>query len=137
MSDQNSLAVVQSAYAAFQRGDIAAVLNSLAEDVEWENPSIVGVPFGGVVRGKAGVAEFFQKLSAAEDVQLFEPREFTTEGERVVAVVGYRARVRATGRVAEVPLVHMFTVRGGKITRFLEFFDTAVVERAYSQAATA
>jgi uncharacterized protein len=137
MSDQNSLAVVQSAYAAFQRGDIPAVLDSLSEDIEWENPSVAGAPFGGLVRGKAAVGEFFRKLNEAEEIQLFEPREFTAEGERVVAVVGCRTRVRATGRVVETPLVHIFTVRGGKVTRFLEFFDTAKMERAYSQAASA
>jgi ketosteroid isomerase-like protein len=137
MGDQDSLTVVQNAYAAFQRGDVPAVLNALSEDVEWVTPSIVGVPFGGLARGKAGVADFLQTLTAAEEIQLFEPTEYTTEGERVVALVNYRARVKATGRIAEMPLVHIFTVRGGKVTRFLEFFDTALVERAHSQAASA
>ena len=137
MSDQSSLAVVQYAYQSFQRGDIPAVLEALSEDVEWDTPKVVGAPFGGPYRGRAAVAEFFRELSAAENVEAFEPREFITEGERVAAIVGYRARVKATGRLNETTLVHIFTVRAGKVTRFLEVYDTAAVERAYQQVASA
>jgi hypothetical protein len=137
MSDQNSLAVVQHAYQSFQRGDVPAVLDVIADDIEWDTPKVVGAPFGGSYRGRAAVAGFFRELSAAEDVEVFEPREFITEGERVAAVVTYRSRIKATGRLNETTLAHLFTVRGGKITRFLELYDTAAVERAYQQTASA
>lgn len=137
MSDQNSLAAVQSAYQSFQRGDIPAVLEAMSEDVQWDTPKVAGAPFGGPYRGRAAVAEFFRELAKAENVELFEPREFIAEGERVAAIVGYRARVKTTGRLNETSLVHIFTVRGGKITRFLEMYDTAAVERAYQQTASA
>jgi ketosteroid isomerase-like protein len=137
MSDQNSLAVVQGAYQSFQRGDIPAVLEALSDDIQWDTPKVVGAPFGGPYSGRAAVAEFFGELTAAENVEVFEPREFITEGERVAAIVAYRARVKATGRLNETTLVHIFTVRAGKVTRFLELYDTAAVERAYQQVASA
>ncbi len=137
MSDQNSLAVVQHAYQSFQRGDIPAVLEALSDDVEWDTPKVAGAPFGGAYRGRAAVTEFFRELVVSEIVEVFEPREFITEGERVAAIVGYRSRVKATGRLNETTLVHIFTVRAGKVIRFLEVYDTAAVERAYQQVASA
>jgi|HubBroStandDraft_6_1064221.scaffolds.fasta_scaffold825442_1 ketosteroid isomerase-like protein len=135
MSDEKAL--VQRAYKAFQRGDIAAVLDSLSDGIVWENPSVVGAPYGGRVVGKAAVAEFFRKLDEALEFEHFEPREFIGEGDRVVAIIGHRGRVRATGRTAEMDLIHIFTVHDGKVTQFLEFFDTAIAERAFAHSASA
>jgi hypothetical protein len=45
--------------------------------------------------------------------------------------------VKATGQIAETPLVHVFTIQGGKVTWFFEMFDTAKAERAYRKAAAA
>ena len=137
MSDQESVAVIRRAYDGFQRGDIEAVLDSMADDIEWETPTVTGIPFGGRRHGKAAVAEFFRQLTDAEDVQLFEPREFIAQGESVAVLGRYRGRVKATGRVAETPWIQIFTLRNGKITRFFELYDTAVAERAYQQSATA
>jgi ketosteroid isomerase-like protein len=137
MSGENSLAVVQGAYQSFQRGDIAAVLNVLADDIEWNSLEVAGTPHRASRRGKASVAEFFRQLGDAEEVQQFDAHEFIADGERVVAVVRYRARVKATGRVLETPLVHIFTVKAGKVTRFLEMYDTAVLERAFERATSA
>ena len=137
MSDENSLAVVQSAYQAFQRGDIPAVLGLLAEDIEWESLIAEGTAHDGPRRGRADVAKFFQQLVDAEEVQAFEPLEFISDAGQVVCVVRYRARVKATGRVLDTPLVHVFTVKREKITRMFEMYDTAVVERAFERAASA
>lgn len=137
MAEQNAVAIVQRAYEAFQRGDIQAVLDSMADNIEWESPAVTGVPFGGRRVGKSAVAEFFRLLAESEDIQLFEPREFIAQGERVAVLGRYRARVKSTGRTAETPWVHAFTVRNGKVTQFFELYDTAVAERAYQQTASA
>jgi ketosteroid isomerase-like protein len=137
MADNETVAVVKTAFEAFQRGDIPAVLERMADDVHWETLAAAGVPFSGVRRGKTGVAEFFRQLSESEEVQLFEPQEFIAQGERVAVLGRYRARVKATGRTAETPWVMLFTVRGGRIANFYEVYDTAAAERAYQRATTA
>jgi uncharacterized protein len=81
--------------------------------------------------GKSDIAAFFRELAHAEKVQVFEPREFISEGDRVVAIIHYRARVKSTGQVGESDLIHVFTIRGGKIVRCFEMFDTAAALRAY------
>jgi len=43
------------------------------------------------------------------------------------------ALVKETGKWVDGPIAHVFTVRGGKITRFLDFIDTAQTADAYSR----
>ena len=94
MNEAQNTKVVQDAYAAFGRGDIATLLSYMTEDVQWE--PVIGtaahVPFSGARTGKAQVAEFFKQVAAAEDFQQFEPREFVAQDEQVVAI-GHRAAV--------------------------------------------
>ena len=135
MSEQENVRIVEQGYEAFRRGDIPAVLNLMAESVEWETPGGDAIPHAGTRRGQAGVAEFFQILDETEEVQQFEPRTMLSQGEIVVALGHYRARVKSTGRVVGCDWVHVFTVRDGRITKFQEFYDTAAVASAYQARA--
>jgi ketosteroid isomerase-like protein len=130
-------AVIKRAYEAFQRGDIATVLDCMADDIQWETPTIRGASFGGRRQGKAAVAEFFRLLNEAEEIPLFEPREFIAQGDRIVVLGRVQVRVRATGRTAESPWIHVFRMQNGVAAEFFEMYDTAVAERAYQQAASA
>ena len=132
MAEQENIQTVQDAYAAFQRGEIQKVLNTLAEDVEWITPGPPEVlPTAGHRRGRQQVAQFFNLLDEAEEIEQFEPHEFIAQGDKVVALVKYRSRVKTTGRTAESDLAHIFTFRGGKVARFQEFFDTAAAVEAF------
>jgi uncharacterized protein len=53
------------------------------------------------------------------------------QGDKVVALGNYAWRVKSTGLEYETDFVHVFTVRDGKVTRYQEFMDTAVVGGAY------
>src|SRR5438105_468972 len=55
--------IVKNMYDAFGRGDIATLLNSLADDVEWTVHGPASIPSSGTYRGTAGVSNFFKKLS--------------------------------------------------------------------------
>ena len=88
MSAPEALAIVQSAYAAFNRGDIPAVLDLLSDDVEWKFCGSKGLPYTGTFRGKDEVAKFFASVPEVEDLLVFEPREFIFAGEKV-AVLGW------------------------------------------------
>ena len=49
---EDSVDVVRGVYEAFGRGDVAAVLGAMADDVEWHEAE--GMPYGGVYRGGQG-----------------------------------------------------------------------------------
>ena len=133
MAEKDNIAVVQQAYAAFGRGDIAGVLALVAEDVEWEGVKGVpsSVPFAGLKRGKAAVAEFFASVGREEEFSRFEPREFFAGGDRVVALGYYEARVRRTGKSFAGEWAMAFTVREGRIVRFTEYADSYGIAAAF------
>lgn len=137
MNEQQNLDVIRSAYIAFRSGDIPGVLNTLTDDVEWFTPGPSQIPYAGTFRGKGGVTEFFRILSQNEDVQIFEPEHFFADGDTVIALGRYAARVKDTGRTAQADWVHQFTFRDGKIAKYREYFDTAKFAQAYERAGAA
>jgi uncharacterized protein len=136
MGVQENVQLVKNGYAAFARGDIQGLLALFAEDIEWVIPG-TGLPLAGTYRGHAGVASFFQKLSADSEILAFEPREFVAEGDRVLVIGWERAKVKATNRMFQADWVMAFTVQNGKVTRFHEFSDTKAIAEAYQSAAGA
>ena len=116
---------VQSAYAAFGRGDIPGILALLADDVRWEHD------WGGEQlkwyasrRGPADVVGFFQSLADFEFLR-FEPFAFL-EGDNMVAVpVHVELRVKANGKTFKDLEAHLWTFGvDGKVTAFRHLTDT-------------
>jgi len=71
------------------------------------------------------VQAWFATLAQHDDIQKFEPREFL-EGKDHVTVIGWQqARPLPNGTVFETDWVHVFTVKGGKINRWIGTADTA------------
>ena len=136
MSD-NTLDIVRQGYAAFGRGDINGLLALLDEQVLWIAPGPPELATSGRRTGRQAVGEFFTKVNEVFDIQRFEPKEFIVQGDKVAVLGSETARVRASGTVLELDWVHIFTVSGGKVVSFEEFFDTAAVVAALSAARTA
>ena len=136
MAEQENVQTVKEVYAAFERGDIPSLLNLVSEDVEWSLPGPSDIiPFAGEFRGREGVGRFFAALGGAEDVEIFEPREFVAQGDKVVVMGRYRGRIKATGQVDDIEFVHVFNVRDGRITNYRQYNDTAPTVAAYSASA--
>ena len=62
----------------------------------------------------------------AEDVEGFAvvPEEFIGAGETVAAVVRYQGTGKVTGKPLDLPVVHLWDIRDGKLARFRQFIDT-------------
>jgi len=125
-----SVELVRSIFEAFGRRDIAYILSCLSPDCAWVCPG-EGLPYAGSYTGPQGAADFFQKLAANEEVTLFEPREYFTSGEDVVAVGYEEGRALGTGRGAASNWAMLFHVRDGKVTRWQHHFDTGGYLRAH------
>lgn len=132
MSDQENIRVVKEDYAAFGRGDIESILSSLAPTVEWVLPGPSRIPTAGRFKGIIAVAEWFETLAATEETLEFAPKQFFAGGDMVVVLGHYRARVKSTGLVTDFDWVHVFTMKDGKVTKWEEFYDTALVAPNYS-----
>jgi ketosteroid isomerase-like protein len=124
------LSIAQDVYAAFGRGDMPALLASLTADVDWRFIGAPGAAYNQPARGPAEVERWFGQVMEAEDIQLFEPREFFAGPDHVTVVGFERTRDRRTNRVYETPWIHLSEIRDGKICRFLGIYDTAAVAAA-------
>ena len=118
---------VQEVYLAFGEGD-GTRLQELLTDTHWIEAA--GMPYGGTYQGFGDVAaNVFGPI--ASDVQGFtaKPDEIFPAGEdRVLALGTYRG----SGSVGEVasPFAHLWTVRDGRITNFVQYVDTYLFRRA-------
>ena len=66
MSQQENLRIVREIYDAVGRGDVPAILDRVADDVDWSaEAESHAAPWYGARVGKAGVASFFSDLAAA------------------------------------------------------------------------
>jgi uncharacterized protein len=135
MEEAQNTKVVQDAYAAFGRGDVQALLGYFDENIHWKpvHGTARHVPTAGERRGKAAVGEFFKIVSEQVDFLRFEPQEFVAQGDKVIAIGHYVARV-PTGRGFESDFVMVFTLRDGKVVQFQEFSDSAAINAAYDAA---
>jgi ketosteroid isomerase-like protein len=138
MNEQQNVAVVREAYAAYKRGDMPGLLNTMADDVGWFLPGPKEIlPYVGKRQGKQQVAQFFTTVAATQEAEQFDPSEFIAQGDRVVVLGHYRWHVKSTGRNFSSDFVHVFTCRNGKIGDFHEHFDTHAAATALSSAQSA
>jgi len=115
MSTQDNLKIAQGIYTAFGQGNIPAILNVLADDVEFHEPPGGEPPFTGTYRGRDGAGTFFQEMIGTVDVLMLEPQEFVAQGDTVVVLGHYRFRPKATGIPYDTDWAMVWWFRGGKI----------------------
>lgn len=137
MSEQENVEIVKRGYAAFQQGDMHTVLNLFSDEVDFHHPmSTVIWPWAGNRRGRTQVAEFFAGLAEVEEFERIEARDFIAQGNKVVVLFFERFRIKATGRKVDNELVHVFTLREGKIVQFCVYEDTAPIIAAIRDQGT-
>ena len=117
---------VREMYAAFGRGDVPAILEKMADDVEWEYVKYpTNVPWLQQVRGKEGVMRFFEALQLM-DFHRFEPTEILEGNNVVVALIQLETTVKATGRkIVETDEGHIWRFNNeGKVQSFAHRVDS-------------
>jgi ketosteroid isomerase-like protein len=117
--------LVRRSYDAFERHDLDTVLADLDPEIEWHQAQ--GLPHGGLYRGRDEVRRNVFEPLDAEWWETFSapPHEFIDGGDRVVVLGRYRGVAKGTGRVLDVPFVHVWTIAGDRAVCFRQFLDTA------------
>lgn len=113
--------LIKQTYEAFGRGDIPAVLDNVAEDVQWSAPGTV--PQGGQFQGRSGVMRFFQGMGGAWETLGLDVEAVSEAGEDIVVGIVRADGTLRGGGPSGYGAVHVFTVREGKIARFREYTD--------------
>ena len=127
MSTDVNIKTITQVYDAFGRGDVAAILDAVTDDVDWAaEAASAAAPWYGVQHGKDGVAAFFTAFGSAMEVLEFTPVSYAAND--VLTVVRFRVRSRSTGKTAAMNLHHFFTFREGKIAYYRGSEDSAQTE---------
>lgn len=125
----HELEIIRGAYDAFARGDVSSVLAIMAPDVSWTEAT--GFPYGGTYSGPGAVLEnVFMRLGTEWEGFAAVPREFVVQGETVAAFGEYSGTYRSTGKRFAAPFAHLWHLGDGKVVRFHQYTDTAVVREA-------
>lgn len=121
VSANDPLVTVERMFAAFAAGDLDALLATVHAESRWSyvgaNPRISKADFS----GSASVRRFFERILKRLEMTEFEVREYTVEGDTVVAFGHEAGTVRATGRPFRNQWVQKYVVRDGLITRMVEY----------------
>ncbi len=121
--------LVEFVYKAFETGDIPGLLGNFAADIQWTEAA--GFPYGGTYIGAPAILEnVFMKLATEWDGFAAVPAEFVSEGDTVVALGTYSGTYRATGKSMAVPFAHVWKIKDGKLSRFMQHTDTLKVADA-------
>ena len=131
MSEAN-IATVQSLYAAFGRGDVDMIVEGCLPDITWMSGGRKeDYPPFGPRKGTQGVRDFFRSVAEVQDFNEFSPREYYADRDKVFVLGRYAMTVKRSGQKVASEWVHVFTFRGGKVSDFREFTDTAAFAAAY------
>ena len=114
MGEQQNVETVRRLYQLMNDGNLPAVLNLMAEDVELFLFGSVKVPWAGHWRGRRGAQQFALAMAGAAEVK-DHPDILVGAGDSVVAVHRPVVRIRATGRDASFNVVHVVTLRDGLV----------------------
>jgi ketosteroid isomerase-like protein len=132
MSADANIKIITEIYEAFGRGDIAAILDAVTDDVDWAaeaaEAASSAAPWYGVRHGRDAVAVFFSDFGSTMEVEEFTPVSLAANDTDVLTVVRFRARSRGTGRTAQMNLHHYFKFRDGKVAYNRGTEDTAQTE---------
>jgi ketosteroid isomerase-like protein len=117
--------LVESAFDAWNRGDIDSFAGHAADDVAWLEVS--GRPEGAPTerRGRDRMRKSLESLFDAWESYQIEVERIEEAGERVLAVVREVARGRASGMEIDGRWGYLITVEDGRIVRIEAYRDAA------------
>jgi ketosteroid isomerase-like protein len=125
----NNAEIIQSLYESFKIGDIPAVLGAFDENISWTDAE--GFPHGGTYIGANAILEnVFINLGSEWEGFSAVPTEYVDGGDKIVALGNYSGKYVKTGKSINVPFAHVWTLAGGKITKFVQYTDTLKVSEA-------
>jgi ketosteroid isomerase-like protein len=118
-----NIELVESAFDAWNQGDIDAFAGHVAEDVAWLEVS--GRPEGEATerRGRVRLRESLESLFEVWESYRLEVRRIEDVDDRVVAIVREVARGRASGVEIDGMWGYLVTVADGEITRIEAYRD--------------
>lgn len=131
MNEQQNIDLTKKIFAAFGEGNIQVLLEAIAENVEWHLVGAEHIAHAGIYHGRDRVMEMLKFVGKTLELQKFEPLDFIAQNNKVVVIGHGIGRVRPTNCKVSYDWLHVHTFQDGKIVKFQDFFDTAVIAAGY------
>ena len=136
MSREN-VDLVRAAYEAFDRGDIAGIFETMHDDIQFVLAENSVYDRGTPYSGKPDVgANIFGRIAAEWDGFSIVREALHDAGDVVVMQGRYRGTYKPTGRRSNLQVVHIWTVRDGKLIQMQQYADTAAMRELAGQTAS-
>lgn len=121
--------IIRGLYDAFAQGNVPAVLAAFDDDISWTEAE--GFMYGGTYIGANAVLEnVFMKLGTEWEGFAAVPNKIVDGGDgNVISTGTYSGKFLATGRSVSVPFAHSWELSEGKVKKFTQYTDTAVIKR--------
>lgn len=114
-------AVVQRMFAAFQAGDLDALLETVHPESHWTyygaNPRLSRAEFSGT----AAARRFFERILERLEMSEFNTDEYIVQDDTVVVFGGEAGTVRATGESFRNVWTQKYVVKDGQIVEMVEY----------------
>ena len=121
--------LIRQMYEVVEAGDYEGFTRLCDPEIEWIQSE--GFPYGGHNRGAAAVVEnVFGRLRGYWDQWSFAADEILDAGASVVVLGNYTGRHKETGKSMRAATAHVFDIRNGRIRRFRQYTDTAIIRDA-------
>jgi hypothetical protein len=114
---------LRKAYAALNRGDIAAFVEVFDPQIEKIEPA--GFPGAGTNRGLAAVRAHLSHHRGNWAEGSCEPERFIVAGDRIVVLVDVKVRLKDEAQWREGRIADVYTFRNGKAIQMRTFVDRA------------
>ena len=137
MSEQQNVTLIQKLLEAFGRGDVQTILDHCTNDCEFYCPGPAIIPYTGTKKGRAEIQTYFDALIGTQSNANLSIDQFVAQGDAVVAIGRYTAKINSTGKPIDSPVVLTFQVQDGKIKRHMVIGDTAALAASYTASAAA
>jgi ketosteroid isomerase-like protein len=130
MAMNKHLETVAKIYEAFGKGDAAAFISNLAQDVRWEewtdnSAQQAGVPWLKSGTGIEAAINFFKVVGELK-FKRFEVKSFMEGSGQVAAEVVIEMEIPATGTTFQDEEIHLWTFNdAGQVMRLRHYLDTA------------
>lgn len=122
----SAIEVVKQVYRAFADDDVPALLELLDPEVEWIEAE--GYLYGGTYHGRDAVRDGVLARDRLDwEAFAASPERILGDGDEVVTLGWYSGTFVATGKPLRARFSHWYVVRDGRVVRFEQVVDSAMV----------
>jgi ketosteroid isomerase-like protein len=132
LSGGRNAGLVRRLYAAFAARDADALLDVVAQEIEFFGPTATVLNEGRCYRGHEGMRRYLRDAEALWETLEIDPQKLREVGNHVVALGRVRARAR-DGMELDTPAAWVWRIEGGLITWGCAYGDPDGMPRALQE----